>query len=170
MALLVRVLVSEGIILYGRPPGAGLGVGEGGRGRNWREVQEGRLCGLRSAGKQRQQLPTSLHPRFRGVASPLGERESDIGPKFDEVCFSSVTTCDRFPSGRGSTHGALVGGSGDLDSSPCSVTDAHCDLGQATFGPRGPHGETEDVNLQTLRIRRFSEFGFDLSTSILDYS
>lgn len=40
------------------------------------------------------------------VASPsLEERESDIGPKFGEVCFFLVTSCDRFPASRGSTWG-----------------------------------------------------------------
>lgn len=44
-------------------------------------------------------------------------------------------------------HGALIGVSGDLGSSPCSVTDAQCDLGQVTFGPQGLHVKKEDVNL-----------------------
>lgn len=67
-------------------------------------------------------------------------------------------------------HGAPIGVLRDLGSSPCSVTDAQCDLGQVTFRPQGPHVKNKDVNLQSLRILRFSESVSDLSTSILNYS
>lgn len=40
------------------------------------------------------------------VASPfLEEGESDIGPKSGEVCFSSLTSCDRSPSGEAARGG-----------------------------------------------------------------
>lgn len=63
--------------------------------------------------------------------------------------------------------GALIGVSGDLGSSFCSVTDAQGDLGRVTFGPRCPDGKNE-VNLQSLRFLRFSGFVSEISKTIRD--
>lgn len=69
-------------------------------------------------------------PLVRPWLSPLWRRaRSDLGPKFVQVCFSSVTTCGVFPSGREAARGALTGVLGDLGSSSYSVTNAQDDLG-----------------------------------------
>lgn len=79
--------MSEGVVLYSRPPGPGVGVELGGVGETGGKCRRGAcaaagLCGL-SVGKLRQ-LPTST--LCLAVASPtFEERETDVGPKFDEV-------------------------------------------------------------------------------------
>lgn len=98
-------------------------------------------------------------PLVRPWLSPLWRRaRSDLGPKFVQVCFSSVTTCGVFPSGREAARGALTGVLGDLGSSSYSVTNAQDDLGQVTFWHQSRHGQNKDVNVQVLRILRFSGF------------
>lgn len=73
MALLVRVLVSAGIIFCGRLPGLRVRIGEGGAGEAGRKCKRGAyeiawLSGRLSAGKLRQ-LPTYPAPVL-ALASP----------------------------------------------------------------------------------------------------
>lgn len=170
MALLVRVLVSEGVIFCGRPQGCSR-RSQGGRNR--RRVQEGSLCGSETARSPlcgETEAASHSPPLGLVVASPsLEEGESDIGPQFGEVCFSAANSWDRFPSGRGSTWvGALIGVFERPGFLFLSVTDIQCDLGQVTFGPQCPDGKNEDVNLQFLRFPRFSGFVSDIRKTILN--
>lgn len=142
-------------------------------GSNWTEVQERSLCGSEAARPhlfgETEAVSHLPRPSVWPWLLPLWRRrETDVRYKFDEACFSLVTTCDSFPSGREAARGALIVVSGDPGSSSCSVTNAQGDLGQVTFGLQSSHGQSEDVNLQVFGILRFFGFVSEISRSIIN--
>lgn len=87
MALLVRVLVSAGILFYTRTRVFSLGLERAGReeqGRSWGACAVAPLRGRLSAGKLRQP-PTSPYPSF-GLGSSTFLEGSDLGSLCDEDC------------------------------------------------------------------------------------